>query len=231
VLLPPIQPSLPEAGEAGASARREYERRHKRREQQIDTKWGALAPIAKLMTSDPQSITAWAKGSEGERRLAKHLQRVLADRAVFLHDRKVPGTRGNIDHLAIAPSGVWVIDAKNYAGVVERRDVGGWFRTDHRLYVDGRDRTRIVGGLDWQVTAVKAAMGDACAPIHASVCFTEANWKLFAKPFQIDRVWVTWADARANMVAAPGPLGGTDVVRIAARLGETLRSATSTARP
>jgi hypothetical protein len=67
---------------------------------------------------DPQSTRAWARGSEGERRLAAHLLRTVGDRAVLLHDRKVPRTRGNIDHLAIAASGVWVIDAKHYTGLV-----------------------------------------------------------------------------------------------------------------
>lgn len=58
------------------------------------------------------------QGSEGERRLAAHLLRTVGDHAVLLHDRKVPRTRGNIDHLAVAASGVWVMDAKNYRGLV-----------------------------------------------------------------------------------------------------------------
>ncbi|MDQ6613442.1 MAG: NERD domain-containing protein, partial [Actinomycetota bacterium] len=66
---------------------------------------------------------------------------------MLLHDRKVRGTRGNIDHLAIASSGLRVIDAKNYAGMVEHRDVGGWLRSDRRIHVGGRDRTKITGGM------------------------------------------------------------------------------------
>jgi hypothetical protein len=70
---------------------------------------GRLAGVVKFISNDPQS-TAWAKGSEGERRLAAHLVRSVGDRAVLLHDHKVPGTRGNIDHLVVASSGVWVIE-------------------------------------------------------------------------------------------------------------------------
>jgi hypothetical protein len=221
----PSRPTPPDQGKAGASARREYERRHQRREQRIDARWGRLAPVAKFLTDDPQSITAWASGSDGERLLAEHLQRVLSDSTVLLHDRKVPGTRGNIDHLAIAPSGVWVIDAKNYKGRVERRDVGGWFKVDYRLYVDGRDRTRLAEGLDWQVNAVKAVIGDVDAPIYAAVCFTDSRWKLFAEPFQIKKVWVSWANALAEMIAAPGPLDQGDITRIATQLGGALRAA------
>jgi len=61
-----------------------------------------------------------------------------------LHDRRIPGTRANIDHIAIAPSGLWAIDAKHYKGRVEHVDKGGWFLTDWRLLVGGRDKTGLV---------------------------------------------------------------------------------------
>jgi hypothetical protein len=141
----------------------------------------------------------------------------------------VPKTRGNIDHLAIASSGVWVIDAKNYEGKVERRDVGGWFNTSYRLYVGGRNRTRLVDGLAWQIRAVESALGDTDVPVNAALCFTEAIWKLFAKPFQIGEIWVTWANCLADLIAAPGPLNSSDVVRVATQLSAVLRPAVPSA--
>jgi hypothetical protein len=50
--------------------------------------------------------------------------KLLDSRGVeLLHDRRICGSRANIDHLAIGPGGVTVIDAKNYRGKVrtERR--------------------------------------------------------------------------------------------------------------
>jgi hypothetical protein len=210
------------AGVAGGSARQEYQRRHERREERIDHRWGRLAGVVKLVSDDPQSAMAWAKGSEGERRLAAHLARALGDQAVLLHDRKVPGTQGNIDHLAIASSGVWVIEAKNYAGMVEHRDVGVWLRSDLRIYVGGRDRTTIAGGMGWQLDTVRAALAGAAVPVHGAVCFIESEWKLFAKPFQHDGVWVTWAKKLAEMIAEPGPLTTVDMTDIANRLATAL---------
>jgi hypothetical protein len=35
---------------------------------------------------------------------------------VVLHDLAVPGSRANLDHLAIGPGGVFVIDSKHYRG-------------------------------------------------------------------------------------------------------------------
>lgn len=216
-----------DSGHAGKSARREYEKRHARRAESIDQRWGPLASVVKFLSDDPQSTKAWAKGSDGERRLAERLTRLVGDRSVLLHDRKVPGTRGNIDHIVVAASGVWVIDTKHYDGRVEPRDVGRWFKTDHRLYVGGRDRTKAADGLAWQVTAVRDALSSQEVPVHAAVCFIDADWKLFAKPFQQSGVWVTWPKKLAELVAAPGPLTSMAVRDIAARLAVALPPVTT----
>ena len=117
---------------------------------------------------------------------------------------------------------MWVIDAKTYTGLVERRDKGGWFKTDYRLYVNGRDRTKLAEGLRWQVEAVRTALGDVDAPVHAALCFIDAEWKLFPKPFQLHDAWVTWGQKLAEMIAADGPLTEVDVMHVADRLGTAL---------
>ena len=209
-------------GVAGASARQMYEQKHSRREQQIDQKWGRLAGVVKLMSDDPQSTKAWAKGSEGERRLAADLTKRVGDRAVLLHDRKIPGTRANIDHLAVAASGIWIIDAKNYKGKVEQRDVGGWLKTDHRLFVNGRDQSKLIAGLARQINAVLEVIDGSEIPVHAALCFVNSEWGLLAKPFQHAGVWVAWPKKLSEMIAAPGSLTTEDVVRIADRLASGL---------
>lgn len=219
---PEQQPESIATGQPGWSAGREYEKRHQRREQRIERRWGPLAGVVKFLSEDPQSIRAWGKGSEGERRLAERLHREVGDRAVLLHDRKVPGTRGNIDHIVVAASGVWVIDAKAYDGRVERRDSGGLFKTDMRLYVKGTDRTKLAENLRWQIEAVESARGELETPISAALCFVAADWKLFAKPFQLDGVWITWPAKLVEMIAAPGPLCVDHVREIARRISGSL---------
>lgn len=146
----------------------------------------------------------------------------------ILHDRRVPGTRGNIDHLAVAPSGVWIINAKRYTGKVEHRDVGGWFRTDLRLYVGGRDRAKLVEGLGWQTAAVQRmlvtldSMGEAPVQLHQALCFVDAEWPLFATPFTHDGVRVLGPRSLADAVAAPGPMSADDVHKVASHLAHKL---------
>ena len=220
-----VAPTLAPAaatGVAGASARQMYEQKHRRREQQIDLKWGRLAGVVKFMTDDPQSTKAWAKGSEGERRLAADLSKRVGDRAVLLHDRKIPGTRANIDHLAVAASGIWIIDAKNYKGKVEQKDVGGWLKSDRRLYVNGRDQSKLIAGLARQINAVLEVIEGSEIPVHAALCFVDSEWGLLAKPFQHAGVWVTWPKKLSELIASPGALTTQDVVHIADRLASGL---------
>jgi hypothetical protein len=210
---------------AGASSQREYDKRHRRWEERQERRWGWFSPVAKAVLNEPRSTRAWGKGAAGERRLATSLAERLGERAVLLHDRRVPGTRSNIDHLAIAATGVWVIDAKTYTGQVQRRDKGGWFTTDHRLFVHGRDKTALIDGLGWQVEAVERALGGLPVPITPVLCFVGAEWGWFPKPFQLRGVWVTWGAKLAEMIAAPGPVADADVTDIADRLQAALLSA------
>ncbi len=90
----------------------------------------------------------------------------------MLDDRRVPGAKATLNHLVVAPSGVWVVEAKDYDGRVERRDVGGWFKVDERLYVGGKDRSHLVDGLDRHVIGVEnllAQAGLTSVPVHAAL--------------------------------------------------------------
>ena len=221
---PASAPAAPPAA-AGGSAQAQHDRLHARREATLEARWGRFAGVAKFFSDDPQSTKAWAKGAEGERRLARHLEHELGDRAVLLHDRRY--RKWNIDHLVLASTGVWVIDAKAYAGRVEYRNRGGWLGSaDYRIYVDGRDKTKLAGGLEWQVTAVRGALGDMEVPIQPALCFVNReNWGIRPKPFRHQGVLVTPAQKLVEIIGAPGDLDPEQVEAVARRLSERMKPA------
>jgi hypothetical protein len=219
-------PRKPDSGIPGASARREYERRHAKRVEELDQRLGRMARVVKFLIDDPQSTGAWARGSEGEQQLAEGLTRRIGDRAVLLHDRRIPRSRANIDHLAIAASGVWVIDAKMYSGPLRRRDKGTWGRIDYRVYINGRDQSRLVNGPLRQAEVVRSVLDDEAVPVHMALCFVNVEWDFFLKPFQIKDVWVTYAKKLCESIAEPGPLSSDGVLSIANRLASALPPAT-----
>ena len=82
----------------------------------------------------------------------------------------MPRSRANIDHIAVAPSGVWVIDAKRYKGKIEvRKSLFG----DAKLVIRGRDQTKLVKGLERQVDTVRAGLAtiEQDAPVNGCFCF------------------------------------------------------------
>jgi len=205
------------------STRNEHERRAAKQRHQQGVIFGeeVLGDVAVHVIDEPQSMAAWAKDADGERRLAAHLDQELPDSATVLHDRRVPKTRGNIDHLVVAPTGVWVIDAKNSAGRVERRNAGSWRRPEPRLYVKNRDETELVGKMDVQSDAVRAALkpiGFATLPVRRCLCFTSADWSSFSRPFTIDDVWIGWPQALTRAMRSNPILGPAEVVTVAHHL-------------
>jgi hypothetical protein len=51
-------------------------------------------------------------------------------------------------------------------------------------------------------------------PVRGALCFVDSDWPLFAKPFMIDRVLVTWGKALRERLVAPGPLDSSKRVAI-----------------
>jgi hypothetical protein len=118
-----VAPSKPlERGSAGGSAARRYEHLHERREARARERFGHLSGLYLGLTHDPQSTRAWEIGSSGERKLGAYLDTLDDDRTLFVfHDRRLPGTCANIDHIAVTRGGVFAIDAKNYTDIHRRR--------------------------------------------------------------------------------------------------------------
>jgi Nuclease-related domain len=63
-----------------------------------------------------QPTRAWREGARGERATARRLHRLERGGYRVLHDLEVPGSHANLDHVAIGPAGVFVIDSKRYRG-------------------------------------------------------------------------------------------------------------------
>lgn len=121
--LTPIDIGIP-----GASARREFERRQAKREKRIREKNPKLGGLILALSDDPQSTTSWKTGAVGEERVGQRLNELATDSLRVLHDRRIPGSRANVDHLVVTPNGVFVVDPKRYAGRPHLRVEGGLVR-------------------------------------------------------------------------------------------------------
>jgi Nuclease-related domain len=134
-----------------------------------------------------------------------------------LHARAIPGTRSSIDHIAIGPSGVYVIDTHDHSGRVVRRG--------NRLFVGSEDRTDLLAAVKVPVDAVASALGDLHLPISRALCFTGGDWPPSSPPFMLNGVWVGSANPLYWLVAQPGRLTAREIDAAARLLDERLPAA------
>ncbi len=174
--------SAADVGVAGASSQAEYERRKASHEARLRGQLGdILRGVALAVEGEAGTTTAWRRGAIGEQKFAEAIAGVSG--VTVLNDRRVPGTRGNIDHIVIAPAGVFVVDTKLYKGVIEVRDLG-LFKSDKRLYVGRRDCSHLAANMEWQITAVREVITAAAADlsgvsIEPVLYFVDGDWPLF----------------------------------------------------
>ncbi|HEY6474626.1 MAG TPA: nuclease-related domain-containing protein [Acidimicrobiales bacterium] len=192
-------------GTPGASARARYEALRARDDARRRRVFGRLAPVVSLVVGPKRSTEAWGRGAEGEERVGPFLTHSVGDNGIVLHDRKIPRSRANLDHLAVVASGIWVIDSKHYRGRLQLRTVGGWFAPRRALCIGRFEHSALVRSAERQrATVVRRVPPDV--PVNAALCFTGVELGLFARPFVLDGVLVAWPKPLAKALDAPGPL-------------------------
>lgn len=221
---PPLsQPDAHDSGAAGASARREYKRRKAKDEERLHEKWGRFGGIAVALADERQSTKAWATGAVGEERLGAHLDSLVSESVAVLHDRRIPGTKANIDHIAITAAGIWVIDAKRYKGRPALKIEGGILHPRvEKVLVGRRDCSKLVDGVLKQVELVREVVGDL--PVTGALCFVEADWPLFGGAFTTRKVHALWPKRLAKLLTEAGE-GPVDVPATREALASRFRSA------
>jgi hypothetical protein len=101
----------------------------------------------------------WRRGARGERRTARLLNR-LTDRGwVVFHDLAVPGSRANVDHLAIGSSGIFLIDSKYWRGRL-------MFAPDGTLWHGSYPLTAAIATIGFEAAAIAEALGTPSSAVE-----------------------------------------------------------------
>ena len=219
--VPPVE------GTAGASARREHDRRHRAREERVRARSPRIGGLLLALFDDPHSTKAWEIGARGEERVGVALDAAAGPTFRVLHDRRVPQSRANIDHVVVCPQGVVVVDAKRYRGRPRHVVEGGFLRPRvDKLLVGTRDCSKLVTAVLGQAGVVRTALGpDVDVDVTAALCFVDADWPLVGGSFVIDGVAVTWPRRLVSVLQRPGPLTPEAIADLHGRLAMALRPA------
>jgi hypothetical protein len=129
--------------------------------------WLAWRPLRRwgLRFRPSEQAHAWRRCAEVERHTARLLDWLTRDGYMVFHALAVPGSLANLDHLVIGPTGLFVIDTKQWTGSVHQSaDELAWH------YHSSLDRT--LATVRWEVEAIGRLLGTHTTPWCASTAPT-----------------------------------------------------------
>jgi hypothetical protein len=168
----------------------------------------------------------WVQRAEADRRAKSRLEFIESRGVVVLNDRREPGSKSSIKLIAVSSSGVFVIDTKNYKGLVHTKRLGplGNLGTPE-LHVGRRNCTASVELVARQMKVVRDALQSTSwgseVPVHGMLCLTRADWG-FASAIEISDVWVGWPKLMAGRVQAPGVMDSPTVQEVSEMIAQQL---------
>jgi hypothetical protein len=173
----------------------------------------------------PTTARSWVARSEPERRSNPRLE-FDTDGVVVLNDRRVPGSKLSIDLIAVSPAGVFVIDAKNYKGLVHTKRLGPvWDLGPHQLHIGRRNCTASVEKVAKKVEAVREVLRTTPwgreVPIRAVLCLTRAEWG-YAAAVEVSDVLVGWPKLIAGKMKEPVVMDSSTVREVSEMIAERL---------
>ena len=189
-------------GVAGSKGASEPDANQQTYDQLLKSDWGpTLASSTQSEThvlattsavTQSQAGTSWNDGVSKERRLPATVRRELGDSVIVLDDRVNPRSGGRIEHLIVAPSGLWIVDTSScgstnvYSSVHSRRAKADAF-------TDGRNRGKLVAAMQAECDSVGAVLqmiGSPGIPVHGAVCFADTDRPRFGGSSEVNGVWI-----------------------------------------
>ena len=125
--------------------------------------------------------------------------------------------------IAVAPAGVFVIDATHHKGLVHTKRPGpiGQLGPSRAPRGPHRNCTPLLDALRQQAAVVRATLDGSPrateVPVGAMLCLTRAEWGL-ASSARVRDVWVGWPRLMAAALRSPGIIDPPTVVDVAGAL-------------
>lgn len=154
---------------------------------------GLIAWIRRELNSSHEP-SSWSKGAQGEETIGRKLEELSQGRGfITIHDRLIPGSVANIDHIVVTSSKVFVIDAKNYADKIDfGKLLAPYFGGKAILKINGRNRNNLLEGVEKQVRIVEQLLAKAGIdiPVQGVLAFVKAKWEMafFLRPKSVNGV-------------------------------------------
>ena len=189
------------------------------REARLRQRHPHLGDFLEAMQEPGPVEAAFHVGEQAETLVATSIDERADDRARSLRDRRLP-EGGKLEHVAVAPTGVYVIDTRNVPGqvVVDRTRSG-----PSQLTIGGVDRTAYLDALDRQIEVVQTALDLAGheIPVQGVICLTKAD-SPGLHTLEVRGHLLMYRRVLAKRLNAPGPLDPEAIYAIHQELAAAL---------
>jgi hypothetical protein len=168
------------------------------------------AKAAKLL----READNYERGANGERVTAQVMETLGPSYTAF-HDLRIPQSTANIDHVVVGPSGIFVVDSKNYRGRITYNK--------QTLWSDQRPLTRKLASLHFEADYVQRLLG---RPVVTIMSFVDGN--LPKGSMVVDGVHVIALNQlQRTIVSMPDVLSPADILEALEKLKAAPRKYTN----
>jgi Nuclease-related domain len=178
------------------------------------------------LTSGRRGTALAPPGAQCEYRVSRILRQGLSDGEIF-SDRRVAGAAESIDHIVVASSGVWVVDAKKRRAVSYRG--AGPEGAVMRLYSGKDDITFELDNLAASLLVVGQLVRDSSVPLRSAMVVLPEQCRLMTgvrfrlgRSFEHDGILICPPRVLVEHVQQHGPVSHDQIVHIGHRLNEAL---------
>jgi hypothetical protein len=168
------------------------------------------------------ATTEPARPLTAEPQLADLLDELATFGIVTFHDRRIKRSLLFVDHVVVAPSGVYAVDARPWDRRVEVRERNAWMRRSERLMVGSRNRTRLADAVVKKASLLRGALHGFQIPVHPVLCLTHGDWPLWARPIEIRGATVMWPKELERRAKQLGRVNAQGLAALAGVLEESL---------
>jgi hypothetical protein len=221
-----MQPDFDDVARSLDPQRQQLERRAAARRKKMLRSHPDTGAFMLAMSDEPTADTAFDQGAPWQRWVAELVRQSFPEGVFLFNRRRGPHQPGDIDIVAILPTGVWAIDIQRYEGanvdVRHRKSLDG--RRDF-LFIADNDCTGILDDVDDQAAAVSKALdraGFARLRTRSVLCLIDVtpSWRGSAT---VGATYVTKARPMLKLLATgPEVLDDTDIASLGLSLDRYL---------
>ncbi len=181
-------------GKAGSSAQSEFEKRNNARRERVLKNYPKTGKFALKIIKAANSTTSWEKGAKAEREVGELINSfALKHGFKAMHDRAVPGSKTNIDHIIVRKTGIFVVDTKNYEGKIRvKKEISRGGKEVENLYINEYKKNDLVKKVKVQTELVQSVLHEAGLfyPVYGTLAFFHGEFPLIRRPMQVDGIFI-----------------------------------------